>query len=92
MAQVWQENANKPTISLEEVADMEYDNMIQRNEREAKQKAENVVDTDSEKEEVDDRQKKEARSWDDWKDDNEKGAGNRGYRWFYNVDYPQSNC
>ena len=80
MAQVWQENANKPTISLEEVADMEYDNMIQRNEREAKQKAENVVDTDSEKEEVDDRQKKEARSWDDWKDDNEKGAGNRGYR------------
>ena len=54
--------------------------MIQRNERQAKQKAENVVDTDSEKEEVDDRQKKEARSWDDWKDDNEKGAGNRGYR------------
>lgn len=80
VAQVWQENANKPTISLEEVADMEYDNMMERMEREAKQKAENVVDTDSDKEENDDRMKKEARAWDDWKDDHEKGAGNKGNR------------
>lgn len=80
VAQVWQENANKPTISLEEVADMEYDNMMERMEREAKQKAENVVDTDSDKEENDDRMKKEARVWDDWKDDHEKGAGNKGNR------------
>ena len=29
---------------------MEYDNMMQRNEREAKQRAENQVDTDSDKE------------------------------------------
>ena len=80
VAQVWQENANKPTISLEEVADMEYENMINRQEREAKQKAENQVDTDSDKEENDDRMKKEARAWDDWKDAHEKGAGNRGNR------------
>ena len=43
---------------MEEVADMEYDNMMQRMEREKKQKEANKVDTDSDKEDVDDRQKK----------------------------------
>jgi len=64
-------------MSLEEVGDLEYDNMMQRMEREKKQQEANKVDTDSDKEEVDDREKKKARNWDDWKDLNEKGAGNR---------------
>jgi hypothetical protein len=48
-----------------------------RSEREAKQREENKVDTDSDKEENDDRMKKEARAWDDWKDNHQKGAGNQ---------------
>lgn len=28
IAQVWQENANRPTMSIEEVGDLEYDNMV----------------------------------------------------------------
>lgn len=77
ITQVWQENANKPTMSIQEVGDLEYDNMMQRTEREKKQREANYVDTDSDKEENDDREKKKARQWDDWKDENEKGAGNR---------------
>ncbi len=40
---------------------MEYDNMIQRMEREKKQKEANQVDTDSDKEENDARDKRKAR-------------------------------
>ncbi len=56
---------------------MEYDNMMQRMERQKKFAEENKQDTDSDKEEVDDREKKKARKWDDWKDLNQKGAGNK---------------
>jgi hypothetical protein len=80
VAQVWQENANKPTMTLEEVGELEYQNLMERTEREKKQAEANKVDTDSDKEEVDDRDKKKARAWDDWKDAHEKGAGNRGNR------------
>ena len=80
ITQVWQENANKPTMTLEEVGELEYQNMLQRMEREKQQQEANKVDTDSDKEEVDDRDKKKARNWDNWKDDHEKGAGNRNGR------------
>ncbi len=40
---------------------MEYDNMMERMEREKKQKEANYVDTDSDKEENDARDKKKAR-------------------------------
>jgi hypothetical protein len=40
---------------------MEYENMIQRMERETKQKEANQVDTDSDKEENDARDKRKAR-------------------------------
>lgn len=33
VTQVWQENANKPTMTLEEVAQLEIDNAKQRAER-----------------------------------------------------------
>ena len=38
VAQVWQENANKPTMTLEEVGQMQIDNAEQRAKREAKQR------------------------------------------------------
>jgi phosphopantothenoylcysteine synthetase/decarboxylase len=80
VAQVWQENANKPTMTLEEVGDLEYNNMMEREARQAKFREENKEDTDSDKEEVDERMKKKDRAWDDWKDEHEKGAGNRNGR------------
>ena len=64
-------------MTLQEVGELEYQNMIQRMQREKKQQEENKEDTDSDKEEVDDRQKKKARNWDNWKDQHQKGAGNR---------------
>lgn len=80
VAQVWQQNANKPTMTLEEVGELQYQNMMERTKRQKAQAEANKVDTDSDKEEVDDRQKKKARAWDDWKDQHEKGAGNKGNR------------
>ena len=80
VAQVWQENANKPTMTLSEVAQLEYDNMVNREERQAREREANKQDSDDDKEHVDDRIKKEQRAWDDWKDAHEKGAGNRNNR------------
>lgn len=77
ITQVWQQNANKPTMTLQEVGELEYQNLMERTEREKKQKEANYQDSDSDKEEVDNRKKTEARRWDNWKDDHEKGAGNR---------------
>lgn len=37
-------------MSIEEVGDLEYDNMVQRAEREKKHAEDNKVDTDSDKE------------------------------------------
>ena len=80
VAQVWQENPNKPTMTLSEVAQLEYENMVNRNERQTREREASKVDSDDDKEHVDDRIKKEQRAWDDWKDNHEKGAGNRGNR------------
>lgn len=60
VAQVWQENANKPTMTLEEVGELEYQNMVERQARQAKMREENKEDSDSDKEEVDARKKKKA--------------------------------
>ena len=49
-------------------------------QREKAQKEANQEDTDSDKEEVDARKKKKAAEWDDWKDEHEKGEGNRNNR------------
>ena len=59
---------------------MEYDNMVQREERQAREREANKVDMDESKESVNDRIQKEKRAWDDWKDAHEKGAGNRNGR------------
>lgn len=56
---------------------MEMENLRIRTEREKKYREENKQDSDSDKEEVDQRKKVEARNWDDWKDEHEKGAGNK---------------
>ena len=77
-AKVWQPNANQPTMTLDEVADMEMKNLQERTEKQKKQQEENKEDTDSDKEEVDARQKKKAEDWAVWTEAHEKGAGNKG--------------
>lgn len=62
------------------MGELEYQNLLERTAREKAQAEANKVDTDSDKEENDARDKKKARAWDDWKDDHEKGAGNRNGR------------
>lgn len=42
--------------------------MMERTEREKAQREANKQDSDSDKEEVDDRKKKEATYWDNWKE------------------------
>ena len=53
-----------PTVTLDQLADIEIANM-QRTEESSKQAKKRQEEQD------------EARRWDDWKDENEKGAGNR---------------
>ena len=76
-AKVWTQNSNQPTMTLDEVADMEMENLRERTERQKKQAEENKEDTDSDKEEVDARQKKKAEDWAVWAEAHEKGGGNK---------------
>ena len=79
--QVFQPGGSQPTMTLDEFADIEIAKM-QEQERMMKQAAaEKAKEKDnSSDEEVDTKKQLEARRWDDWKDDNEKGAGNRNGR------------
>jgi len=67
---------NLPTMTLDEFAEKEMARMNEAKlkEEEAKQ---NQEDDDSDNEEVADRKTLKARAWDDWKDLNEKGSGNK---------------
>lgn len=67
---------NLPTMTLQEFAEKEKTRMAEAKlaEEEAKKNQEN---DDSEDEEVADRKTYKARAWDDWKDENEKGSGNK---------------
>ncbi len=67
---------NMPTMTLDEFAAKE---MVRMNEAKLKEEEAklNQEDDDSDNEEVADRKTFKARAWDDWKDLNEKGAGNK---------------
>jgi immunoglobulin-binding protein 1 len=67
---------NLPVMTLDEFAEKEMARMDEqkRQEEEAKKMKE---DSDSDNEEVADRKKYKARDWDDWKDLNDKGSGNK---------------
>ena len=70
---------NLPTMTLDEFATKEKQRMDEQKlmEEEAKKNAPN---DDSDDEEVADMKTYKAREWDDWKDLNEKGSGNRKKR------------
>jgi immunoglobulin-binding protein 1 len=70
-----------PTMTIEEAGEIEYQELMERTVREAKNKmraaAEEAAMTADEK---DDRDLAKARSWDEFKDDNPFGAGNSKLR------------
>lgn len=79
----------QPTRTLDEHDQMEYDLMMQKQRRNDEQKAKResekkkfgIEDSeDSENEMVSEAKTYKARNWDDWKDENEKGSGNRNGR------------
>ncbi|KAM3133532.1 hypothetical protein pb186bvf_014374 [Paramecium bursaria] len=79
IAKVWQPT-NQPTMTLDEFADMEIDNMkkqeaMQKKAMEEQKKIDEEKDDD--KDFWSDQQTLKDRHWDDWKDANEKGAGNK---------------
>lgn len=77
-AKVWTPNANQPTMTLDEVAELEMKNLQERTEKQKKYAEENKEDTDSDKQQVDARQKKKAEDWAVWAEAHEKGGGNKG--------------
>jgi immunoglobulin-binding protein 1 len=78
-AQVFQPGFSQPTMTLEEFGDKEYKKMMEANEQQKKmaELTKAQEDEDSDKDEINDVKTKKARDWDDWKDANEKGAGNK---------------
>lgn len=72
-----------PTVSLDEFADGEIEkmNQAQESEKQSKIRAQQAEDEDSDRDSVGDEKQEKARHWDDWKDEHEKGAGNKGGRW-----------
>lgn len=69
---------NPPTVSLEEFAEREVQDMHERSERQRRAEEENRRKQEAKKDpdEETDEELLEKRRWDDWKDDNVKGAGN----------------
>ena len=65
-----------PTMTLDEFADKEIA-LAKEQEEKQKQFEMEKPDSDSEDEKVADMKTYQAREWDDWKDDNPKGSGNR---------------
>ena len=70
---------NAPTMTIEEYGEWALKDM---KEREAKTKAAEMKqkEFDSEDEEQEENKRQKDSKWDDWKDDHEKGAGNRNGR------------
>jgi len=70
---------NQPTMSLAEYADQAsamFDKM-EKNQQEANEARAVEEAKDQDLDEIVDRKTLEERAWDDWKDDNEKGGGNK---------------
>ncbi|KAJ9159888.1 hypothetical protein P3X46_025342 [Hevea brasiliensis] len=85
-AQVFQPSHRLPTMSIEEAGLREMEIMNKWQERNAKLMAEansawykdnQKVQSGEEDDEDDDAAVQKARAWDDWKDDNPRGAGNK---------------
>jgi hypothetical protein len=68
-----------PTMTLDEFADIEIKNMqkIEEQQKIAQAREQREAEKDQDKDEQTDKKTYKDREWDDWKDDHEKGAGNK---------------
>ena len=69
-------NANPTTLTLDEFADREMGRMEEATAN-AKQSQIDADDSNSDDEAISDKKTYKAREWDDWKDLNDKGSGNK---------------
>jgi immunoglobulin-binding protein 1 len=69
---------NAPTMTIEEYGDWAYEEMKKREEQ--TKAVNNQPEYDSDDEDQREQKRKKDSSWDNWKDDHEKGAGNRNGR------------
>ena len=82
-ANVFESRMAKPTMTLEEFADIEVANAIAREqaqldaEQPIRRYNQLVADGDEDKEELVDQATEKDREWDDWKDNNPRGWGNK---------------
>jgi len=73
-------NRNTPTMTLDEFADKQIVMMEEDKRMQAQFEKENKIEyEDEDLEKHVDNQNRADREWDDWKDLNEKGSGNKGY-------------
>ena len=78
-SRVFQPGFSQPTMTLEEFGEKEKGRMMEMEKQQkiAAEMNKAEEDEDSDKDEKSDRKTMKDRSWDDWKDENEKGAGNK---------------
>jgi immunoglobulin-binding protein 1 len=72
-------NRNAPSMTIEEYGDWAYKEMKEREARTKKVEEEKKDDNSEDEDQVETKRKKDS-EWDDWKDEHEKGAGNRNGR------------
>jgi len=78
-SKVFQPGFGQPTMTLEEFGDKEYERMMaaEKQQKQAEMNRKLEEDEGSDKDEASDKKTLKDRSWDDWKDEHEKGAGNK---------------
>jgi immunoglobulin-binding protein 1 len=76
-AKVFTPGHTLPTMTIEEFGELEYRKMQAAEAQKRQAEAEQPPAVDSDDEEEVEHKRREAASWDDWKDAHEKGAGNR---------------
>ncbi|KRX10975.1 hypothetical protein PPERSA_12099 [Pseudocohnilembus persalinus] len=80
--EVWRPDISQPSVRLEELGDMYMRDMAkmeeQKKQHQLQEELEKGDNYDSDKEEEVEKVRLENTYWDNWKDENEKGAGNKG--------------
>lgn len=75
---VFQPDFAQPNMTMHEHGENEYRLMIEKQERQkASKEMEDAYLATLTQDEIDEMERKKTSAWDDWKDENEKGAGNK---------------
>jgi len=79
MGKVFQPDHAQPVMTMETHGDIEYSLMCEKHRnQEIQARAQEAYENSKSQNQKDDEETLKNRYWDDWKDENEKGAGNRG--------------